>query len=503
MKFRTIGLLIGFMISLSSLWAAGGGFVFLADSTQADSGLQVVLPIRAKGFDSIISFQGTIGFDTSGLQFVGVQGLNLPSLSTANFGTTYTSVGKLTFSWNEFNLQPISVPDSTILFEILFDVIGSQGTDAYVHIVNSPTLIEVVNWNFTPIPYSVNHGNVHIKEVFVCETPDSLQASLQGNNQAELSWNSRNGNASFLVEWGQVGFIPGNGIGSSSGISVQGRNSIIASGLPNGTSLVFYVSEYCDSLNSVLAGPFGFATLAAPTPPKVVLFADSFIGISNQILNVGIKVNAFENIVSAQGSISWDPSVASFQSVGAFGLPNLSSSNFGTSLVAQGKLTFSWNDPSLLGLSLSDSSSLFEISLQLIGQPGANTLIAFSDQPTTIEFADTSFNTIADSTVNGFIHIQDTMLGLEDFQSGNLIYAYPNPTQSSQLFLKIDREEMIIENLKLLNLAGIESKQPIYWLRDGNSVKIELSSAIPNGILLLEIETNLGRKYTTIIVDKH
>jgi hypothetical protein len=87
MKISLYGLIVGLLISMQGIAAPSGQFEFFADSLAGNQGSQVIVPIRASGFDSIISIQGTIAFDSSVLAFVGVQNMNLPSMSNANFGT--------------------------------------------------------------------------------------------------------------------------------------------------------------------------------------------------------------------------------------------------------------------------------------------------------------------------------------------------------------------------------------------------------------------------------
>jgi hypothetical protein len=82
----------------------------------------------------------------------------------------------LTFSWNEANLTPISVADSSEMFGVVFQLIGAPGESSPVSITGSPTLIEVVNWAYTPIPFATRAGFVSINVPTVCEIPDSLAA---------------------------------------------------------------------------------------------------------------------------------------------------------------------------------------------------------------------------------------------------------------------------------------------------------------------------------------
>jgi len=67
--------------------------------------------------------------------------------------------------------------------------------------------------------------------------------------------------------------------------------------------------------------------------------------------------------LSMQGTIQWDTAVLRFDSIAHYGPPSLSlqPAQFGLSQTGMGKLFFSWNDPTLQGVSLSDSSTLYTL----------------------------------------------------------------------------------------------------------------------------------------------
>ncbi len=494
MKVKFCCLLIGIFTSLSGFAASGGGFVFLADSTTGDQGTQVVVPIRALGFDSIISIQGTIGFDSSRLAFVGLQSMGLPSMTNGNFGTLYIAHGRLTFSWNESNLTPITVPDSTILFAVVLQIIGLPGDQVPIQILNVPTLLEVVDWSYTPIAFSARGGNVQINVPPVCEIPDSLRALNIAQTQATLSWVSANAGAAYWMEWGPWGYQPGNGLGSTTGTSVVGQNTVTVSTLAPSSTYEFYVREQCDSLNTVNAGPAGFATQAAlPVHDTVILYGDSVQGAQNATVTASLHAIRFTDILSAQGSVTWDPAVATFASATSFGLPNFGLANFGTTQVAVGKITFSWNDPTLVGVSLADSATLFGLQFMLVGPPGSLCDVNLPDMPLVMELVDGSFVPVPDSAIPGRIRILGGV-GIASATMQPTIDIYPNPIAfgSDQFHLRMQDANAEVEGLTLVNVWGQKLENAVAWSREGNEIVCTISPVVTAGLWFLRVQTDAG-----------
>jgi gliding motility-associated-like protein len=95
-----------------------------------------------------------------------------------------------------------------------------------------------------------------------------------------------------------------------------------------------------------------------------------------------------------QGGIVWDSSLLAYDTIISYGADalGLNASNFGTTITKQGKLSFSWNDNSLRGISLNDSVVLFTIRLKLKRLISFKTTILFGGDPIVAEFVNESFN---------------------------------------------------------------------------------------------------------------
>ncbi|MBL0017897.1 MAG: hypothetical protein IPP17_16045 [Bacteroidetes bacterium] len=499
MKSLLTGIFVGLLLCTRGWAMPAGQFEFFADSLTGNQGSQVIVPIRVNHFDSIISVQGTIAFDSAVLAFVGVQNMNLPSMTNANFGTSYVVNGKLTFSWNENNLTPISIPDGSEIFGVVFQLVGSPGSESPVAITAIPTLIEVVNWAYTPIPFATRSGNVRINVPTVCEIPDSLNATGVLQTQAHLQWHSTNPGANYFLEWGIWGFTPGSGLGNASGTSQQGNNTVLVSNLQAGGTFEFYVQEECDSLNTVSAGPFGFATLA--TAAAVTIFGDSIEGPSGVMDTIYIRVLGFQDIISAQGTLSWDAGVATYGAVIPL-LPNMSLSNFGLTAVAQGIVTFSWNDPSLIGVNLADSAAMFGLQVLYVGAAGAASDVDFVQSPTPWEVVDVSFNTAQLTLLQGHLLVTGSGTGIATDPSFAEVQIYPNPVSADRGRFTVFSGSGFptVQHVSWMN--GLGQSFPLDWICTGNMIECQIPSETASGFGFLNVETDAGHFLRKIVFDR-
>jgi hypothetical protein len=102
-------------------------------------------------------------------------------------------------------------------------------------------------------------------------------------------------------------------------------------------------------------------------------------------VNTPLKIGGFQAVTSVQFTMQWDPAVLQFVGVSDFGLSGLANDNFGTNHLTDGQLTFSWDDPQLLGVTIADDTALFTASFHVVGTNGASSLLAFVDSPTSRE----------------------------------------------------------------------------------------------------------------------
>ena len=95
----------------------------------------------------------------------------------------------------------------------------------------------------------------------------------------------------------------------------------------------------------------------------------------------------FDDIVSAQYSINWDPADLQFSSTTNYNLQNLDASAFNFNN-AQGWMTFSWLDSLGAGLSVPDLTPIYDVCFTAIGSGGTIDTVSFTSFPANIEVTD-------------------------------------------------------------------------------------------------------------------
>ncbi|WP_207434270.1 cohesin domain-containing protein [Sabulibacter ruber] len=137
----------------------------------------------------------------------------------------------------------------------------------------------------------------------------------------------------------------------------------------------------------------------------ITLYADSVAGLPNTEVLVPVRVKGFNNMITGQGTITFNPAVATYVGVEQYGLPGMTSSNFGTTQASSGRIVFSWDDATLAGKTLTDGSMIFVIRLKVVGTYGTNTSISFTNSPVPLEFVDKAFATAQTSVQSGKVQV--------------------------------------------------------------------------------------------------
>jgi hypothetical protein len=121
-----------------------------------------------------------------------------------------------------------------------------------------------------------------------------------------------------------------------------------------------------------------------PGKPKVSFQVTSLRNRDGQV-TAQVKVAGFKGVTSVQFTLQWDPDALEYLGTGDYGLPGLESGYFGTALVKEGKLTFSWDDPKGEGQSLADGTVIFTVNFRALEPVATPTLVALADEPTVRE----------------------------------------------------------------------------------------------------------------------
>ena len=149
------------------------------------------------------------------------------------------------------------------------------------------------------------------------------------------------------------------------------------------------------------------------------LLLASFVSFNQLTLNIATKTTnpggtvcvdvtsqSFQQIMSMQYTVKWNPKVLQFTEVKGFTLPGMTPDSFGKRQVTEGILPVSWYDQNLRSVSLPDGSSLYQICYNVIGTSGEKSFIQFTEVPTTIEISDVQGNILELNGQAGMVKIR-------------------------------------------------------------------------------------------------
>ena len=149
----------------------------------------------------------------------------------------------------------------------------------------------------------------------------------------------------------------------------------------------FIAIKLGDVNNSMTAAPSAGAMSKAKKDltTEVTFQVNSAASAPGTSIVVHVTVSDFNRVTTAQGTLAWDPAVLRFVRTEQYGLDGLGSANFGKNLATVGKLSFSWDDPTVQGVTVADGTAIFALHFDVIGSPGSVSPVAFVDSVTLCE----------------------------------------------------------------------------------------------------------------------
>jgi hypothetical protein len=139
--------------------AHGYSLEFAIDDQLILPGQLVAVPLKARDFRDIVSFQFTMQYDQNLLDLVDIVPGMLPNFTSGNFNTAKASDGQIATGW--YNLQPVSLDPETTLFTLYF-----KSRKAPVHLHNVLSASEV----FIPMEVAYSDGELLGQVNLVFET---------------------------------------------------------------------------------------------------------------------------------------------------------------------------------------------------------------------------------------------------------------------------------------------------------------------------------------------
>lgn len=136
-------------------------------------------------------------------------------------------------------------------------------------------------------------------------------------------------------------------------------------------------------------------------------------------------VEDFTDVVSVQYTVAWDSRVLKYLYSGDYALPGLSEFSFAEHLADQGNLPFVWFDNAVLGITLPDSSRIFCLYFETLGNIGDTSAVIFSGTPTSRQVGillDGRIREVEANYTDGQVEIVGNILEIQDSITHNLCW---------------------------------------------------------------------------------
>jgi gliding motility-associated-like protein len=189
--------------------------------------------LNENGFVDIISIQYALNWDPAILQYTGVTNLTplLPNFNPAtNFNFTGTS---LVFSWGALSGNGVTLPPGTVLYQVCFNVIGSDGdcTDVTFADPAQGSGIEVVNENQDLLGFNGVAGQVCVSNAALSVDLTAVGVTCPGGSNGSFTATVTGGTPPYQITWQNTAGGPIQGPGT---INTNG-GAYTANGLSSGT----------------------------------------------------------------------------------------------------------------------------------------------------------------------------------------------------------------------------------------------------------------------------
>ena len=144
-------------------------FVFRLSDHEVCPGDTFTVDFIAQGWNQILNMSFLLNWDTLDLEWVGLHDNILPPLFGANTTPQFTDEGKISVFFFEQGLAGVTYPDGTVLFQMDFKAIGTEGNSTEIIFTEDPeptgTKLTAGDVNGS-IPFSLDDSQID----FVCST---------------------------------------------------------------------------------------------------------------------------------------------------------------------------------------------------------------------------------------------------------------------------------------------------------------------------------------------
>jgi Cohesin domain len=153
---------------------------FVAPTLKAKNNDLVAVDVRVKSYDSIASFQLSLGWDPAILTFSRLDSFRLAGLDASLFNVNNVANGKISVVWTDITgtSRGVRPMDSVSIFKVYFRVIGVPLTSSPIRFDSVPTTIRAYNGNYTSLSLRTINGSVTVERT--SPTADLVSKGVTG-----------------------------------------------------------------------------------------------------------------------------------------------------------------------------------------------------------------------------------------------------------------------------------------------------------------------------------
>ncbi len=395
--FQVLPVTVGAPTAAASGWTdpedppvATGTVGFSLDSLALTPGAAFTLPVRAAGFEDVLSCQGSLTFDPAALELVGIAPAALPGLDWS------ATDGAVAYTWYDDGLSSLTVPDGTALFELEFTVLAPSGSTVLAF-SDSPVLREVIGADLAPRPATYEGVTLPI---IPAATPTAtftlptLEAAPGSPLTLPIAASADAPIGSFQATLGLPGLTVNDITSptltgfSAANWSTDGETATISWFDPALDGVEGPVLLELHATAPVGIYPLTWTGLAEVATPEGILFDASFEpgtltvtepsvgfvlegGYAAGALTVHVVATQPATLLSFQTSLPFDAAQLAFTTAEAGVLPNF---NAGNASAGADQVLCSWFDPTLEGVEIAAGDSLFSLTWDVIGGADSTTV---------------------------------------------------------------------------------------------------------------------------------
>jgi hypothetical protein len=118
---------------------------------------EIRVPIRVKNFKEMLGMQYTLNFNSKVLQLKSIE----PTTLNLEYGTSQLENGKISFLWNDAQLKPQTLPDGSVLFELVFTKLNTTFNEEDIVLSSDISATEAWDASFQKHDIIKNIGKIN------------------------------------------------------------------------------------------------------------------------------------------------------------------------------------------------------------------------------------------------------------------------------------------------------------------------------------------------------